>query len=213
MRCIPRPCARRNLLPPRWVSLRRLLPDPASRPSEPAPVMRRAATVGTPIVDQRICRSRFPSFTRWHTALSRRAPPLCGSRVDRSAMARCGFCMQHVWAIVAHVRSVSSVKNRQPPSKRDGSVPSIGLSLHVPQPQVGPFLHQGNLHLCHWFLILCGCRRLAASLASARVGEAPWSPACRHPTGSNIPTGSPPASATCFPCTAGTLATFVERRV
>jgi len=54
-----------------------VLPDPVSRPSEPAPVMRRAATVGTPIVYQRICRSRFPSFTRWHSALSRRAPPLC----------------------------------------------------------------------------------------------------------------------------------------
>ena len=55
--------------------------------------------------------------------------------------------------------------------------------------------------------------RLAASLPSARVGEAPSEPSCRRPTGSNIPTGSPPASATSFPCTAGTLATFVERRV
>jgi hypothetical protein len=73
---------------------------------------------------------------------------------DRSAMAHCGCCTPRGSAIVAHVRSVSTVKNQRRPSKRGGSALSIGPSLHLHRPQGSPHLYQGNLHL-HRLLIRC----------------------------------------------------------
>ena len=80
--------------------------------------------------------------------------PCMRKSVEGSAMRRFGYCMQLVSAIVAHVHSASSVKNRRPPSKRDGSVPSIGLSLHLHRSQVSLRLHRRALHL-HRLLIQC----------------------------------------------------------
>jgi hypothetical protein len=73
---------------------------------------------------------------------------------DQSAMARSGCCMSHGSVIVVRVRCASSVKNRRRLSKRDGSVRSIGLSLHVPRSQMGLLSLQGTHHL-HRFLIRC----------------------------------------------------------
>jgi hypothetical protein len=73
---------------------------------------------------------------------------------DQSAMVRCGCSTQRGSAIVERRRCASSVKNQRPPSKRGGSAPSIGLSLHMRRFQVSPHLPQGTLHL-HWLLIQC----------------------------------------------------------
>ena len=124
-------------------------PDPVSQPSEPAPVMRRAATVGTPIVYQRICRSRFPSVTRWDTALPSRAPPLCARRrPERNGSlrvlyaARIGHCRscslreqcqksattskaRRVSAVYWPVSSRSSISGESPPAPEEPSPPPV----------------------------------------------------------------------------------------
>jgi hypothetical protein len=82
---------------------------------------------------------------------------------DRSAMVRCGCCMRRESAIVARVRCASGVKNRRRPSKRDGSVPSIGLSLPIRRSQASPHLHQGHLHLCRFLIQYSGETGRAAS--------------------------------------------------
>jgi hypothetical protein len=129
-------------------------PAPASRPASTSPHCLQAAAVSPPIVHQRVCRSRFLFPAGWDAALSCRAVPVCARAARRRAMVRCGCSTQRGSAIVAHVRFANSVKNRRPPSKRGGSVPSIGLSLHMRRFQVSPHLPQGTLHL-HWLLIRC----------------------------------------------------------
>ena len=129
-------------------------PDPVSQPASTSLNYLWAATVGTAIVHQRVCRSRFFFAVRWDAALSVPRSPCMHKSADQNAMARCGFCMARVSVIVALVCSASSVKNRQQPSKRDGSVRSIGLFLHLHRPQVTLLLHRRNLHY-HQFLIRC----------------------------------------------------------
>ena len=153
MHSIPRPYARRNLLLPRWLSLRSLhliLPRghlnqsllPTGRHSGPAH--------RTP--------KGLPELISLSSRMGRCAVlpggPCMRKSGDQSAMVRCGCSTQRGSAIVARVCCASSVKKRRPPSKRGGSAPSIGLSLHMRRFQVSPHLPQGTLHL-HWLLIRC----------------------------------------------------------
>ncbi len=102
----------------------------------------------------RLSRFRFSPATGWDAALSRRSSTLSTRARDVSAMALCGYCMLRVLAIVERVRSASSVKNQRPPSKRDGEVACIGLSLPMHQPRMSPHLHQRTPHP-PWLLIQC----------------------------------------------------------
>ena len=85
----------------------------------------------------RLLREAFPVLLFSHNRMGRCvAPPIIHSilkSAEQNAMARCGFCMQHVLVIAARVRSASSAKNWRPPSKLGGSVRFIGLSLQVYQ--------------------------------------------------------------------------------
>ncbi len=152
MRCIPRPCAQRNLLLPRRVSLSLS----SSRPPSRSPLLRwRMDLRNSPA---RRLREAFPVPLFSLNQTGRCGVPRIIRSIhqsgDQSAMARCECCMQRGLAIVAPVGSASSVKNLRLPSKRDGSAWCIGRSLHIHQSQVSPHLHQGNLHLQR-FLILC----------------------------------------------------------
>ena len=152
IRSIPRPCAQRNLLPPSQVSL--LLPSSQHASG------RRHCRFSMDLLNGhvRLLRETFPGPLFSHNRMGRCvAPPIIHSilkSAEQNAMARCGFCMQHVSVIAARVRSASSAKNRRPPSKLGGSVRLIGLSLQVHQSQKRPHLHQVNLFL-HRFLIRC----------------------------------------------------------
>ena len=59
-------------------------PDPASRPASTSPRCLRAATMGPPIVHQRVCRSRFLFPAGWDAALSCRAAPVCARAPTRA---------------------------------------------------------------------------------------------------------------------------------
>jgi hypothetical protein len=97
-----------------------IAPDLVLRPSEPAPVI-----YGPP-------QWARPSYTKGFAGAdftlqpdgTLRCPCLVALSIhksgDRSAMARSGCCMRRGSAIVARVLCVHSVKNRRPPSKRDG---------------------------------------------------------------------------------------------
>jgi hypothetical protein len=153
MRCTPRPCARRNLLQQRWVSLQRLSPIRSFVPLNlpPSSMDRRSGHVHRTPKD-------LPEAISLYSPMGRCAVQLVACSIhksgDRSAMARSGCCMQRGSAIVARVRSVRSVKNQQRPSKRDGEVASIGLPLHRYRSQMSPLLSQENLYR-HQFLIQC----------------------------------------------------------
>ena len=153
MRCIPRLCVRRNLLPPRWVSLPRLRLILSLDHLNPLPSSTDRHSGHAHRIPKDLPEQISVCYPMGHCAAQQSAPSMRKSG-DRSAMARYGCSMQRGSAIVARVRSASSVKNPRPPARRDGSVPSIGLSLHAPRSQGSPLQHQRNPHL-HRFLIRC----------------------------------------------------------
>jgi hypothetical protein len=153
MHSIPHLCARRNWLLPRWVSLRKL---PLLQPHghlnlPPLPTGRHS---GLAYRTPKGLPERISLSSRMGRCAVLPGGPCMRKSGGLSAMARCGCSTPRGSAIVARVRCASSVKNRRPPSKRGGSAPSIGLSLHRRQFQVSPHLPQRTLPL-HWLLIRC----------------------------------------------------------
>jgi hypothetical protein len=151
MHSIPRPCARRNVLLPRWVSLHLILPR--GQPP-PVPVAYGPPQWARPSYTKGVAGADF-SFQPDGTLRCPAGRPLYAAAAATRAQWFTASCStQRGSAIVERVRCASSVKKRRPPSKRGGSAPSIGLSLHMHRFQVSPHLPQGTLHL-HWLLIRC----------------------------------------------------------
>jgi len=153
MRCIPHPCARRDLLPPRWGSL--LLPS-SRHASRSTPLRFRMGLRNSPVL---LFLEAFPVQLFSRTRMGRCVVPPIVHSLHKSA--RCerngsdaGYCLLRVVALVERVRSASSVKHQRPPSKRDGDVACSGLSLPLHQPRMSPHLHRRTPHP-PWLLIRC----------------------------------------------------------
>jgi hypothetical protein len=119
MHSILRPCARQNLLPPRWVSLQRLhlIRSPGHLNQHPFPTGRHTGHAHR-------TRKGLPEQISLSSLMGHCAVHLGGLCMrksgDQSAMARCEYCMQRGSAIVARVCSANNAKNRRRLSKRDG---------------------------------------------------------------------------------------------
>jgi len=145
--------------------------------------------------------NRFSASTRWHTALSGWLSSLSPGTESRTWRCAAGVIRGENWSLppLSAARTLSGLwrtnDEASPGERRPPSAASRRARVearHVESRDLAD--HLG---------------RLAASLPSARGGEAPAAPAYWHPVAWTVPTSSVPVGSPSFSCRASTLPTLV----